>query len=480
MTETTLYWHDYETWGTVPARDKPSQFAGVRTDLDLNIIGEPLVQYCKPSLDSLPHPIACLITGITPQKAMADGLPEYQFAEAIYRELSQPGTCGVGYNTLRFDDEVSRYLFYRNFYDPYAREWQHGNSRWDIIDMVRLTYALRPEGIIWPTHDDGSPSFKLEHLTAANGISHASAHDALSDVHATIAMARLIKEKQPALYDYAFRYRQKNEVAKLIDIDGQKPLLHASSMFPASRGCLALVLPLAFHPTNKNAVVVYDLAVDPEPLLNLSAEQIAERLFTRKEDLPKGIERIPLKLVHLNKCPILATPKLMTPEAAERLGLDLPACRANYRSLQGAELVNKIQAVFKQQVFDAPQDPEMALYQGFISPSDRTIADEVRSASSEELATTAFSFTDPRLVTLLLRYKARNFPSSLTPAEQAQWRAFCHQQIQAPNNGGLSLEDFQAELMSLEESSELDAEKYAVLEALSEWGDYLLETAAEQ
>ncbi len=193
MAELSFYWHDYETWGADPSRDRPSQFAGIRTDAELNVIGDPLMIYCRPTMECLPQPMACAVTGITPQKALDEGLDERAFMAAIHRELAAPGTCGVGYNSIRFDDEVTRYGLYRNFYDPYAREWKDGNSRWDLIDVVRLCCALRPDGIEWPLREDGTPSFKLEVLTAANGIGHEAAHDALSDVHATISLARLIR-----------------------------------------------------------------------------------------------------------------------------------------------------------------------------------------------------------------------------------------------------------------------------------------------
>ena len=211
----TLYWHDYETSGTDPRYDRPLQFAGIRTDEDLNIIGEPLMMYCKPANDFLPHPQASLITGITPQKAQQEGLTEAEFMARIHAELAEPGTCGVGYNSLRFDDEFTRFSLFRNFYDAYAREWQNGNSRWDIIDMVRLTRALRPDGINWPDHDDGKPSFRLEHLTAANNIEQIGAHDALVDVYATIEIAKLIKNVQPKLFDYVYQNRRKNNIAIL-------------------------------------------------------------------------------------------------------------------------------------------------------------------------------------------------------------------------------------------------------------------------
>ncbi len=75
---------------------------------------------------------------------------EAEFIARIHAELAHPGTCGVGYNSIRFDDEFTRYTLYRNFYDPYAREWQNGCSRWDIIDMLRLTRALRRRGSSGP------------------------------------------------------------------------------------------------------------------------------------------------------------------------------------------------------------------------------------------------------------------------------------------------------------------------------------------
>ena len=228
----SFYWYDFETFGADPFRDRPCQFAGMRTDEVFNPIGDPLVIYCKPAADLLPQPQACLITGITPQVAAANGMVEAEFIKQIHREFSQPGSCVLGYNSLRFDDEVTRNCLYRNFYDPYAREWQNGNSRWDMIDLVRLTRAVRPEGINWPDREDGTPSFKLEHLTAANDIEHSGAHDALADVRATIAVARLIRSAQPRLYDYVYQHRDKRVVEQSLALGSWQPVLHISEPQP--------------------------------------------------------------------------------------------------------------------------------------------------------------------------------------------------------------------------------------------------------
>ncbi len=362
----SFYWHDYETWGIDPRRDRAVQFAGIRTDEELNVIGKPLMVFCKPADDMLPQPGACLVTGITPQQARKKGVNEAEFFSMIHQEMAHPGTCGVGYNSIRFDDEFTRYGLYRNLFDPYAREWQNGNSRWDIIDMVRLTHALRPEGIVWPTHKDSEvATFKLERLTEANGIAHEAAHDALSDVHATIAMAKLIRDKQPRLFEYLLRLRDKRKVGELLNLQKMEPVLHVSSMYPAALGCIAMVAPLAKHPTNPNGVIVYDLRHDPAPLLQLDQDEIAERLFTPRDQLPEGVERIPLKTIHLNKSPAVVPLNTMSDEVAERWQIDRDAGRRHLQQLRSApDLAEKIRAVHSAREFEPLTDPDQNLYGG--------------------------------------------------------------------------------------------------------------------
>ncbi|MFA7552724.1 MAG: exodeoxyribonuclease I [Spongiibacteraceae bacterium] len=477
MANFSFYWHDYETFGVDPARDRPCQFAGIRTDADFNIIGEPLVIYCQPSADVLPQPEACLITGITPQQALDKGVCEAEFIRQIHAELSQPGTCGVGYNSLRFDDEVSRYTLYRNFYDPYAREWQGGNSRWDIIDMVRACCALRPDGINWPRHEDGSPSFKLEQLTAANGIDHQAAHDALSDVYATIALAKLIKQKQPKLFDYLFKLRNKREVSALLNVAEKTPVLHTSAMFPASRFCTTLVMPLAMHPVNKNGVICYDLSVDPTPLLTLDADQIRERLYTAAADLPEGVERIALKTVHINRCPVLATAKLLDESVARKISLDLPAARGHYKQLMAdTALAEKLAAVFLQHDFPPQTDPDLMLYSGgFFSQNDKNTFSKIRAATADELREQSFPFEDKRLAEMLFRYRARNYLGSLTEAERLQWSEYCFQRLTDPAFGAsITMEGFLEKIHLLLESGDKTEHEQAILEQLLDYSDGLL------
>ncbi|WP_148253220.1 exodeoxyribonuclease I [Aidingimonas lacisalsi] len=463
----TFLWHDYETFGADPRRDRPAQFAAIRTDADFNEVGEPIELYAKPADDDIPHPQACLITGITPQHASRHGLPETDFAGAINAAMSEPGTCSLGYNSLRFDDEVSRHLFYRNFLDPYAREWQNGNSRWDLIDAVRAFHALRPEGIEWPLRDDGAPSFKLEDLTAANGIEHAGAHDALADVRATIALASLLKTSNPRLFAYLLRLRSKREVAKLLDIPAGKPMLHISRRYPASRACSALIMPLAEHPTNPNGVIVYDLAEDPAPLYELSAEQIRERVFVSASELPEGDVRIPLKVVHVNRSPVLMPLTAVDDQVARRTGIDRDACERHWQALrEQPDMARKVASVFTESTNSHPDDPDLMLYSGgFFSPSDRQEMQRVREADPEQLVDTPFAFQDPRLEDMLFRYRARNHPDTLTHEEQARWDAFRWSRMNDGALASMTLQQFAREIEQLNQQS-LDDWQRQVLEEL--------------
>jgi exodeoxyribonuclease I len=459
VTETSLYWHDYETFGIDPRRDRPSQFAGVRTDLNLNIIDDPLVVYCKPPADYLPHPEACLLTGISPQLTESKGVIEAKFCRLIHEQLAEPNTCSLGYNSIRFDDEFTRNCLYRNFYDPYAREWQNGNSRWDLIDIVRATKALRPDGINWPTDAEDRPSFKLEELTKANGITHEAAHDALSDVYATIALAKLIKTVQPKLYQFLWKNRTKTEALKLLQFGSFKPVVHVSGRFSALNNCVAVVLPIGKHPTNANGIIVYDLSIDPEPLLSLSVEDIRLRIFTATADLPEEVERIPLKTVHINKCPVLAPISVLKSDDQQRLNLDLTMCYANIDKIKSTQgLAEKIAAVFSENKFaESGQeiDPDLAIYcGGFFSDVDKQKMAKIRSTPTGQLANFKPNFTDPRLAEMLFRYRARNYPEMLKPNEISKWQKFCANRITGyQQGGGITLVEYFSHLSRLRDET---------------------------
>lgn len=453
MSQASIYWHDYETFGADPRRDRPCQFAGVRTDLELNIIDDPMVIYCRPAPDFLPDPESCRITGITPQLAQEKGISELDFCARILKQFQQPNTCVAGYNSIRFDDEVTRHLLYRCLHDPYEREYKNGNSRWDIIDMVRLAHAVRPEGIRWPVREDGFTSFRLEDLTRENGIAHEGAHDAMSDVLATIELARLVRRSQPRLYDFLFQRRGKHQVRSMLDPEAREPVLHVSAMYPASRGRLAVVIPLLQLAHNANEIVVYDLGEDPQEWLDLSADEIRERLYTPVNDLPEGSRRIGLKTIHINKCPAVAPLSVLDDSACQRWGIDLQRCRDNLLILESAvDLVEKLAAVFTPAPpsDSAQQDPEMMLYSGgFFSDQDKFRMAQLHTMTPAELTGAQPEFDDPRLPEMLFRLRARNFPDTLSEEERMKWKKFCLQALEGEPHAGISRMEFDRKLLEL-------------------------------
>jgi exodeoxyribonuclease-1 len=347
--------------------------------------------------------------------------------------------------------------------------------------VVRTAYALRPEGIQWPVNAEGKPSFKLTDLTAANGLVHESAHDALSDVHATIALARLIKKAQPRLFDFCFGLHKKDRVMAELGLPttqaSARPFWHVSGMFAPERGCLALMWPLAMHPGNKNELLAWDLAHDPSELASLNAEQLRLRLFTRTADLPAGMSRLPLKSVHLNKSPmVMSNLKVLSDPMAQRWGVDLAAQLQHAALARDLPDMSAIWAeVFKRDA-NGPLDVDEDLYGGFVGNADRRRLNDLRRSSPEQLAKARPAFEDDRLSELLWRYRARNFPTSLSAEEAARWEAHRAARLLEGEGGALTLTALFDELDKLAETADergesILGELYDYAEMIAPQGD---------
>ncbi|VFP79490.1 exodeoxyribonuclease I [Candidatus Erwinia haradaeae] len=419
----TFLFYDYETFGTNLALDRPAQFAALRTDINFNPIGKPEIIYCCPPDDYLPQPEAVLITGITPQLTHSCGVNEAEFAKCIHKIFSVPNTCIIGYNNIRFDDEISRYLFYRNFYDPYSWGWENKNSRWDLLDVTRACCALRPDGIQWPKNNNGFPSFRLEHITKENHIFHDHAHDALSDVYATIALARLIKLKQPKLYNFFYTHRKKNQLKKLIKIPNMQILLYISGIFGNAKYNTTFITPLAWHPYNQNALIVYDLEKDVTPFLTLNSHKINSNLHTNDQSINRDAFHLPLKLIYINKCPIIAPANVLRVADAQRIKLDMPHYFSNFTKLKiNPEILEKSILFYKKkQIFFYSENVDTQMYQSFFDNASRHIIHIIRHTAIEKLKTLNLTAYDHRIEKLLFRFRARNFAESLNASEKQDW-----------------------------------------------------------
>jgi len=463
----SLFWHDYETSGINPSLDQPLQFAGIRTNENLDIIGDPIVLFCKPHLDIIPSPQACLVTGISLQHAYSEGLKEPDFISTIHEEMIKPGTCSVGYNNIKFDDEFTRFTLYRNFFDPYEREWKNGNTRWDILDMMRMARALRPEGIEWPNHVDGKPSFKLEDLTRINGIEHSDAHDALSDVYATISIAKLVKSKQPKLFDYLYSIRKKHEVEKIINTNDKRPFFSVSGLLSSENMYGSVMLPLAKHPENKNAMICWNLMKDPSCLINNSVETLQENFFNLHVSERSSDIFTPL-IISLNKAPAVTPIKLITSNIAQKLALDMEICRVNMEKLIQSDISEKLRQIYQSQIAQSTKSAESALYSGFIPKEDIKTLESVRSASMEDFSKNSYLFNDNRMNELLFLYRGRNYPKSFSKDERKLWTEICRDRLVNGIDGRKSINRTRDEITCLKQS--LKSEKaITILNQFMEW-----------
>ena len=445
----TFFFYDLETSGLSPREDRIMQFAGQRTDMDLNPIGEPVNILVKLSSDALPSPSAIMVTKITPQKTLAEGISEAEFCKTVIEDIFTPNTIALGYNTVRFDDEFMRATFWRNFQDAYEWEWKDGRSRWDMLDVVRLVRALRPEGINWPFTEDGRPTNRLELITKLNGLEHEHAHDALSDVYATIAVAKLIKTKQPEMFSFLLKVRDKNEVKKYVNLDNKRPFVYASGRYESEYNKTTVAFPLT---SSRNGnILVFDLRYNLDDLKEEEAEKDENADgFKNKGYYPQ------VKELCFNRCPAIAPLGVLDKnDGWEKIGLTKKQIDYNLETLlKSPDFAEQMRAKFESRPeFPPAIEPEGALYDGFLNDRDRIKIEAVRNANAEKLADFHPDFIDERLPELLLHYKGRNYPKSLSESEAMKWEEYRHERLErlAPK--------FMQELASVYERDEFIGEE---------------------
>ncbi len=464
----TFFFYDLETSGLNAREDRIMQFAGQRTDMDLNPIGEPYNLLVKLNDDTLPSPEAVMVTGITPQSTLADGLSEAELADLLIKEVFAPDTITVGFNNVRFDDEFIRHLFWRTFRDPYEWCWKDSCSRWDILDVIRMTRALRPEGIEWPVDEEGRATNRLELITKANGIGHDNAHDALSDVNALIDVTKLLKEKQPKLFEYLLSVRDKTSVQKLVNLENKQAFVYTSGRYDAQFNKTTVAFPLTGG-LNGN-VVVYDLRYDPADFVDLTEAELTKRMYASWEERKAvGFIPLPVKTLQYNRCPAVAPIGVLEQvEGWKKISLTLQQVETHKAALMArpdfAERIRTL--VEKRPEYKAEKDAEARLYDGFINGPDKIRIEAVRNADIKKLADFHPDFDDDRLEDLLLRYKARNYASILSEDEVRRWEAWRAERLNA------KLPAYLSSLQRL--AATADDSKRFLLEELQLWAEAIV------
>ena len=447
--EQTIFFYDLETTGLNPRSDRIMQFAGQRTNMNLEPIGDPVNLLIKTSEDTLPSPYAIMVTKITPQSTQADGFTEAEFCKYVMDEIFTPGTIAMGYNSVRFDDEFMRNIFWRCFYDPYEWQWKDGRSKWDLLDVVRMTRALRPEGINWPVTEEGKATNRLELITKENGISHEHAHDALSDVDALIDVTRLIKEKQSKLFNYLFAMRDKKSVQQLVNLDKPAPFVYSSGRYSAEFEKTTVAYPIA--PAKNGNVLVFDL------------RQNLDELLAQEE--PQYFPAV--KELKYNHCPAVAPLGVLEQgDGWGKIKLSKEQIDKNLKALLAhPDFVERMRSENEnREEFPPAVDAESALYDGFLDDADRTSCSAVRRAKLNDLADFHPDFHDPRLPELLLHYKARNFERALTESEHKKWEEYRMARIKSQQNSYIK---------AIQDLAAKDSDSF-ILEELQLWYQSLL------
>src|SRR3989344_502416 len=472
----TFYFYDLETSGFNPRAARIMQFAGQRTDLNLKPVGKPHNFYIKLTDDVLPDPDAVLVTGITPQKTRAEGITEAEFLRIFHEEIATPDTIFSGFNIVRFDDEFMRYLNYRNFYDPYDWQWREGRGKWELLDVVRMTRALRPVGIKWAYDSEGRPSNTLGLLTTVNKLAHENMHDALSDVNASIAVAQLLRAKQPKLFDYLFGMRDKSQVERLVKKG--EPFVYTSGKYPSEFEKTTVVSMLADHP-KKKAVLVYDLRHYPTPFLKMKPEELA-KAWQWQED-PEAL-RLPVKTLQFNRSPAVAPLGVLKADDLNRLQLDQAQLKANRQKIQNKAFINNVLKALEisdelQQTrfIEDEQSVDSRLYDGFFSNADQNTMRAIRAAQPTEIPDFEPKLQDSRLKALLQLYQARNYPGSLDSAGRQWWAGHCHRLLVAGGEGS-KLSQYFARINELKKQPQTTKEQKHLLKELELYGQNLAAT----
>lgn len=468
--EKTYLWYDYETFGADPKRDRVSQFAGVRTDTNFKVIDE-MVYYCKLAEDYLPNPEASIITGITPKESNEKGITENKLAEILFKEFTKEGTVTIGYNSIKFDDEVTRNLFYRTFRDPYEREWKNNCSRWDFMRAILGVYVMKPELLNWPLKDDGRPSFRLEELSIANGIIHENAHDAKSDVYATIGLAELISKKSPNVFDYFFNLKDKEFVKSELSKD--ELFLHIDFGYGYDRGYASIIYKIGdfINQGDKNAFLFIDILSDVEDLEKMDFDEIREYLYYPNEKLEEiGKTRPGLKQIRINQSPLIIPYNNLRekPKFLEEISDNLQYKMEKIKKLS-AKRKDEFLKVFTREKDDEKIDADLDIYGSFASQWDKKEMAAIHKENYQYIP----KFKEKKYKELYFRFIGRNMPEIFTENEMSEWKRHCYKCISKEREGFQNLDSLKNEISELEKTYRGEKEKIKILKEIKVYAENL-------
>jgi len=479
--------HDYETLNidnkTTQGAAKPIEYAGIITDIDLNEVPDGRHhKIIKPPIDVIGNPNAFLVHGVDPEMAEKVGVSEFEFAEWIGQLYGKDGTVIAGYNSIKFDSEVTRHTRFRNLLPSYTPEFENGNFQLDVMKVVMMAYSMSPGVLNFPKKDDGNDSLRLEDLTAANGIDHKDAHSALSDVEATINLAKLIKERNPQLWHYALWLTNKRNVEPLLDKN--EMLFYTDTTIGQKTRYTSVMHPLVVDSKIGSKYICIDLnSEDLDIVFDESPEKLNEYIFTSKQEQGSNYRATPFLNLTTNKAPIvIPASERAIKNMSDDMGFDLERIQKNFSRIKkgGEEIKQKAQQTMASEGMEPPKSSAHRLYflPGFPStPTNKLLGRQhakddngVTTLRNANIANLAKKTDFPEIFyDLALQAKYRTWPRELmrdpdvSPAEFVDFVDYLDEKLNKGIDGTYTFSEYEDDRAAISKRHVLtDAEKHVL------------------
>ena len=478
-----ILWYDYETSGRDAAVDRPVQLGWQVTDPGMEPVADAESLLVRLPDDVLPSPGAMLVHQILPDVHQRDGISEAELAKHL-EQLIAPRTLVAGYNSRGFDDKFTQHIFYRCLRDPYAWQYADGRGRFDLYPVVLTYFVLAPESIRWPEDHDGRPRFKLDRIGPLNQLDQGlkRAHDASSDAAVTARLARQLALHDPDLFATCLKRIDKHFVTDQIRADGRSEgFLEVTSFAGWDQGFVRdLWIPFRLS-ERSNDYVAFDLNYDPQQVMtNLIG--LVERYSIDRSELRKQVRAMGIHTIRINAQPMLFRRATLEPHIKSRLeAFGRDEVRQNqhldvWQHIQESPAFKQLYQLAVQVLVETeqalPDDVDFGLYAGkFLSTHDKDLLASLPLMDPEALSQWTQSFDDPRYDTLLFRYRARNFPQSLTQSEWKLWQKTRREKLMGVHSTKTQASRVQDELVAITQRTDLEPHQIEQLEQFVMWLD---------
>ena len=416
--------YDVETTGLTKGFDQIVQFAALRTDSALKITDQFQIR-CRLMPHVIPAPEAMRVTGLRIEQLLDTSLPShYGMVTEVQRILtSWCPALFLGYNSLSFDEEFLRQVFYQCLYRPYLTNTR-GSARADVLNLCRVTAALRLDVLKPAIDEDGRPIFKLKALAEANGIATPLSHNAVADVSTTLALCQLISNRAPEIWSQFLRFSQKASVESFIT---EEDAFLVSETF-GNHHRARVVTPIGRHSERAIRYYCLDVVADLDTLRGMSDDQLIS--------LCKGAAR-PIVTIRTNAAPTLwalydATQEQLAPfdgeaEILQRVAQvreDAPFLERLRKAAQVAEPSYSLSPHVEEQLYEG----------GFPLRKDETLMECFHAAPWEQRVELVREFSDARYRCLAVRLIYLERPDLLATEHRRDADEDVRRRLMAPLN----------------------------------------------